>query len=99
MSFHLNNLHSLYPVTTVISGTAPGADTMGEKWAESRNIPVIKMPANWDLYGKSAGYKRNVEMAKIANYVVVFWDGISNGTRHMINIANDMKITCWIIKY
>lgn len=79
-------------ITTVICGEAQGADTLGKIYAENHGIPIISMPANWNVYGKSAGYRRNIEMAKIAEQVVVFWDGASKGSYHMINIAKSMNL-------
>ena len=42
-----------------VSGTARGADTLGEKYAYIHGYNVKRFPANWDLYGKRAGYIRN----------------------------------------
>ena len=71
----------------IISGCANGADQMGERYAKSRKLKVVLMPADWDGIGASAGYKRNVEMAKVADGLVAFWDGQSPGTKHMIEEA------------
>lgn len=88
----------------VISGTAEGADKLGEKYSrEELGREAIKFPAKWnDLsapnaiiktnsYGKKynarAGLDRNEEMAKIADHCIVFWDGKSKGTKHMISMA------------
>lgn len=72
----------------IISGTAKGADSLGAKWANlNPQIGLIEMPAQWDKYGKSAGYRRNQDMATIASHVIVFWDGKSKGAKHMIDIA------------
>lgn len=84
---------------TIISGTARGADTIGINYAKSRSLECIEMPADWDKYGKSAGYIRNKEMAKVANSAIVFWDGESKGSEHMINIMNDMNKPVWVILY
>jgi hypothetical protein len=73
--------------TTVISGTARGADQLGEQWAREHKIPIIKFPANWDRDGKAAGYKRNEVMANNAEALIAIWDKTSKGTEHMINIA------------
>lgn len=73
--------------TVVISGTAQGADQLGEKWASNSDIPCERYPADWDKYGKSAGYKRNEQMAGVAEALIALWDGKSKGTKHMIDIA------------
>ena len=77
---------------TIISGTANGADKTGELYAERRGLQIIRMPANWKLHGKSAGYKRNAEMAERATHVVCFWDKESRGTKHMIDLARTKKL-------
>ena len=83
----------------IISGTAKGADKLGERYAKERNYKLIRMPADWDKYGKAAGYRRNVDMANIANACVCFWDGQSKGTNHMITIAKNKNIDLRIIYY
>lgn len=74
--------------TTVISGAARGADRLGEIWASEFNVPCERFTADWDSYGKAAGYKRNVQMAENAEALIALWDGVSKGTKHMIDIAN-----------
>ena len=73
----------------VVSGCARGADTLGERYAEERGYGIKKFPADWNRYGKSAGYLRNVEMAEYADALIAFWDGKSKGTEHMIRIAKN----------
>ena len=48
--------------------------------------------ANWDTFGKRAGYIRNQEMANNADALVAFWDEESKGTRHMIEIAKKQNL-------
>jgi len=43
-------------------------------------------------YWKLAGFMRNKEMAKEADMLIVFWDGQSRGTKHMIEIAKKKKV-------
>tara|TARA_S200000501_G_C20623872_1_gene655809 strand:+ start:31 stop:405 length:375 start_codon:yes stop_codon:yes gene_type:complete len=76
-----------YPVTHVVSGCARGGDRLGEHYAKSRNLVVDKFPADWNKHGRSAGYKRNEQMAEVADALFAIWDGKSRGTQHMINIA------------
>ena len=85
--------------TAIISGMAHGADTLGTHWAEEHGFEVMRFPAEWDLYGKSAGYKRNHEMLLAATGLVAFWDGRSRGTAHMIQIAREAGIKVVVIRY
>lgn len=80
--------------TLVLSGTARGIDQMGEKAAHLAGWEVELYPANWETYGKSAGYVRNVDMAANADALIAIWDGKSKGTKHMIDIARsaDLKV-------
>ena len=90
---------------SVISGTARGADQLGEKFASEYGYDVIRFPAKWDLYGKSAGYRRNEEMAKFSSenknmgMLIAFWDGKSRGTKHMIDLAKRYGLDVHIVNY
>lgn len=82
----------------IISGTANGADKLGEKFAEKHNIKCIKFPAEWDKLGKQAGFVRNTKMANFAiennnkGILIAFWDGKSSGTKHMIETAKKKEL-------
>lgn len=84
-----------YPI--IVSGMAVGPDKIAVKYAKENNIELEKYPANWDKYDKSAGYKRNVEMAEISDHLLVFWDEKSVGTKHMIDIAEKHKLKLKVI--
>lgn len=81
---------------TVISGCALGVDTFGIRWAEERGLPVMRYPADWDRYGKSAGPRRNSQMAVVADALVALWDGESPGTRHMIQEADKRGLRVYV---
>lgn len=84
---------------TIISGCAKGADHLGEQLAKNSGIPLELYPADWDNHGKSAGYKRNCQMAEVADAVICFWDGKSLGTKHMIDIAFKSKLPLRVVGY
>lgn len=86
-------------ITEIISGDAKGADTQGIIYGNQYHIPVQHFPAQWDLYGKSAGFIRNVEMADYADIAICFWDGESKGTAHMIKTMKIKKKPCYIFDY
>lgn len=83
----------------VISGTARGADRMGEQYARERGFQLQRCPADWEQYGKSAGHIRNAKMADNADALIVFWDGASKGTKNMIDIARRKGLAVRIIRY
>lgn len=89
----------------IISGHANGADKLGERFSEEFGLEVIKLPANWDKYGKQAGILRNIDMAKYAvnnnnfGVLVAFWDGTSKGTKHMIDCAKTHGLEVHVISY
>lgn len=83
----------------IVSGNARGADKLGERYAKEHNLPVKLFPANWDKYGKQAGYLRNQEMANYSDVLIAFWDEKSKGTKHMIDIAKKQGLTVIVVGY
>lgn len=89
----------------IISGTARGADQLGEQYAKITGYEVSRFPADWDGLGKRAGYVRNAEMAKFAvadgncGVLIAFWDGKSRGTKHMIDLAEKNGLEIHIVRF
>lgn len=85
----------------VISGMAIGADTLGVRYAREKGYKVIEKPANWNLYGKGAGPRRNKEMAQIGDILIAFWNGqIKNsGTANMILQAHRQGLEIEVVRY
>ena len=82
----------------IISGTAPGTDQLGERYAKERGYKLECYPADWGHYGKAAGPVRNMNMANVADDVIVFWDGESSGTKNMIETAKAKNIPCTVVE-
>jgi len=90
------------PNVEIVSGKARGGDKMGELYAAERGLPVMEFAAEWNRFGRSAGYRRNVEMADYVGHeggCVCFWDGESRGTKHMIDISHEKGIPVRVIHY
>lgn len=85
------DLSHLIPELEIVSGGARGTDLLGEEWAYAANVDVKQFLADWDKYGKRAGFIRNVEMSRYADALIAFWDGESKGTEHMIKVMSDLK--------
>ncbi len=98
LGVHLINL--VDPIE-IISGHAPGADALGEKFAKAYGYPLKIFPAKWDIYGRAAGPIRNEQMAKYASeadrgILIAFPIGESKGTRNMIKLAKQYGLETYI---
>lgn len=98
----------------IIEGGATGADRLGRRYAELNNIDYVTMVANWkDLetppvkikennygsYNCLAGLSRNKRMGDLASHAVVYWDGVSTGSKHMQEYMEDLKKPVKVFRY
>lgn len=92
-------------VIEIISGTAYGADQRGEQFANVYRLKVKRFPADWDGLGRRAGYARNEQMASYAKedqelgVLIACWDGVSKGTKYMIDLANKHGLRVFIVNF
>jgi hypothetical protein len=91
----LNNIK----ITEIVSGGAKGADSLGEKYANEKEIPTNIFLPDWEQFGKNAGFLRNVDIIENCDLVVAFWDSESKGTLHSINLAKEKNKRVLIIEY
>jgi hypothetical protein len=96
--FWLSDIFDEYPIK-IISGMAKGADTLAIRYADEYELTKILFPANWKSHPRMAGILRNEDMLSIATHLVAFWDGMSHGTKHMIEIAREKRIPVWVFQY
>lgn len=87
------------PEVIIISGGARGADALGYEFAKDCGLQCDFYMAQWDKYGKSAGYRRNDQMADVGNMLIAFWDGQSRGTKHMIDLAHRKRLIVHVVNY
>ena len=95
----LMKLHVEKKILYVIEGEARGADTIARVSAENLGIPVLRFPADWNKHGKAAGFIRNQQMLDEGkpDLVLAFWDGLSRGTKNMIELAKKAGVPVEII--
>lgn len=88
----LDMLNENDEITCIIEGDARGADRLAGSWALVTGIEREVYPAKWDVYGKSAGYKRNMQMLVEGkpDLVVAFEGG--KGTAMMVDIARNADV-------
>lgn len=83
----------------IVSGHAPGADALGERYAQEMGLQIELYPADWDQYGRAAGPRRNAEMAAVADALIAFWDGQSRGTKNMIDTARQKGLKTAVVRF
>ena len=83
-------------ITEVVSGGAKGVDALGEEWAYKQQLHLMIFPADWDTYGRSAGIRRNKQMAAYADALIAVWDGQSKGTVHMVEEAKRQGLKVFV---
>jgi len=89
-------------IDLIISGGAAGADSLAKKFAKEHGLKYKEFKAHWNVYGKAAGYKRNVKIVDASEMIIVFWDGSSKGTKHTIDLAKEKGkelVICWPDKF
>lgn len=82
----------------IIHGGARGIDSFAHKLAKDICCDRLVYPANWALYGKSAGPLRNKQMLEEGkpNLVIAFPGG--KGTAHMVKIAKEAGVPVTLIE-
>jgi hypothetical protein len=91
-SLHLN-------IGEIISGNARGADLLGERYANEKQITVHVFPVTHEEWQKSraAGFRRNEKMALYADLLVAFNMG-TPGTENMIMNMKKLGKPMYVIK-
>lgn len=82
-----NAVKSLHKDDVVVSGGARGVDTIAENTAKRLGLETLIFEAEWDRWGKSAGYIRNKDIVKAADRIIAFQLDGSRGTQHTIDLA------------
>lgn len=89
-----------WEITSVVCGMARGADLLGRNLALEAGLDMHEFPADWKGLGKSAGYRRNEQMAEFAEACIVLWDGESRGSKHCLNLcAEKYKLPTVVYRY
>ena len=88
-NLRVDNLEKYLPddVTEIVSGGARGIDTCAREYALSNDIKFTEFLPEYDKYGRGAPLRRNIEIIDYADEVIAFWDGVSKGTKYVIDIC------------
>ncbi len=86
-------------VTEIVSGGARGVDTCAREYAQTHDIRLTEFFPDYNLYGKSAPLKRNLEIIAYAELVLAFWDGKSRGTKYVIDNCKKQGVPIKVYLY
>lgn len=90
-----------FRITKVVSGCARGVDALGERYAERHGLPIAYFRADWQRHGNAAGPRRNEAMARYVGKggaLVAVWDGVSRGTKNMIEVAEREGLAVFVMR-
>lgn len=85
--------------TELVCGMTKGADIMGQHLFKQNGMTVHEFIPDWDGLGKRAGFVRNAEMGDAADLALIFWDGQSRGTKHMIEYMEKLGKPVYLVRY
>lgn len=93
------NLKDYLPAETteLISGGAKGIDMCARKYAIENKLKLTEFLPKYNIFGKSAPLKRNIEIIEYADFVLAFWDGTSRGTKFVIDNCTKRNTPCKVI--
>lgn len=84
---------------TFISGGAKGIDSFIKTYCIENNFSIEEIKPDWNKYGKSAGVLRNKEIIEQSDINLIFWDGISKGSKFNINYCKNNNKNFRVIIY
>jgi len=86
-------------ITELLHGGARGADQLGFRWAVRHHVRSRCFAADWARFGKSAGIRRNYQLAQAGDLLIAFWDGRSPGTAHMVRCMQQLGKPVVVIQF
>lgn len=111
----LDRLQEKYEFTIekIVSGGAPGADSLAVKYADKNEIGYTVFPAQWSNldvkpcvikynqynkpYNSMAGFIRNKDIVENSNLIIAFWDLKSEGTKDALSKAKRKNIPTLVV--
>lgn len=86
-------------IEVIVSGGARGADSLAERYAGERDIPMEVHRPDWKTFGRSAAFIRNRAIVDCSDMVVAFWDGKSRGTENAVDYARRKGKRVHVVPY
>ncbi|MBD1393048.1 SLOG family protein [Mucilaginibacter glaciei] len=82
----------------IVSSTVRGGDMLGEAYACEFGYEVAEFPYD-HVEGDMVECYCNSQMLKFADACICFWDGMSKGTKQLIDLATASQLPLRVISY
>ncbi len=94
------NLAAYLPpeTTEIVSGGARGVDQQAKEYALQHHIKYTEFLPDYPRYGRSAPLKRNDEIIRYAELVLIFWDGRSPGSAYVSRRCEELAVAHQVIR-
>lgn len=94
----LGAIHGGTPITVLVHGNAPGADSLADGWAEAHGVTRRPYPADWAKHGRAAGPIRNALMLSDGRPDLVVAFSGWRGTADMVRRAKAVGVSVVEVK-
>jgi len=98
-SLKVPNLEHYLPpeVTEIVSGGANGVDLSAREYATANGIKIVEFLPNYSQFGRGAPLKRNLQIIEYSDIVLAFWDGVSRGTKYVIDNCDKLGVSLHVV--
>lgn len=82
---HIDDIGEYLPenVSEIVSGGAKGVDACAREYALANGIKLTEFLPEYEKFGRAAPLKRNDTIVDYSDFVLIFWDGKSRGTKYV----------------
>ena len=98
-SLQVPNLEEYLPpeITEIVSGGAVGVDLSAREYAAANGIKIVEFLPNYKQFGRGAPLKRNLQIIEYSDTVLAFWDGVSRGTKYVIDNCKKLGVNLQVV--
>lgn len=88
------NLQKYIPdgATEIVCGSSKKLDQALFKYASEKGLGFTEMAPDYHTFGRRAPIKQRYDVISAADEVVVFWDGVSQSMKLVIDHCNRVKV-------
>ena len=89
-NFLTTTLEKIPDIEMIISGGAPGTDTLAKQYAIQNKIEFLEFPSDYKKFGDKAKHIRDKLIVEECDEIIAFWDGECEGTKYTMDYAKQL---------